>query len=295
MARWIGVDVGGTGVRAGWVSDDGALVGDTIARDLVDRSVSSVVGAIVGAVGAVAGGRRYDGVGVGVPGFVVAQTVVASPNFPEWDHVPLGASLSAALGAPVTIENDANAATWGAWVAGGRAGDLVMLTLGTGVGGGVVSEGRLLRGRRGSAAELGHIPVGGDRACLCGGVGCLEVWCSTVGLVAEAQRRGLVVADGRALFARVEAGDVVAQGVVADAGQALGRGLVAVANVFAPDRIVLAGGLAAARPFLEPYALPALRTRAVVSSRDAELVWYPRAEPFAVPGAAMVAASCAGS
>jgi glucokinase len=295
VARWIGVDVGGTGVRAGWVSDDGALVGDTVAHELVDRSVGTVVDTIVGAVRAVAGGRPFEAVGVGVPGFVVAQTVVASPNFPEWDHVPLGASLSEALGAPVTIENDANAATWGAWVAAGRWGDLVMLTLGTGVGGGVVSEGRLLRGRRGSAAELGHIPVGGDRPCLCGGVGCLEVWCSTVGLVAEARRRGIVVADGRGLIDRVEAGDAVARAVVAEAGEALGRGLVAVANVFAPDRIVLAGGLAAARPFLEPHALPALRTRAVVSSRDAELVWFPRAEPFAVPGAAMVAASRAGS
>lgn len=255
---------------------------------LVDREVATVVDAVVQAV------QRLNGpvseVGIGVPGFVYRQRVVASPNFPTWADVPFARLVSEALGVPVTIENDANAATLGAWRERGAREDLVLLTLGTGVGGGVISDGRLLRGAIGTGGELGHIYAGGDAPCSCGNVGCLEQWCGTVGLVRLAAAKGQAVQGGLELVRAADRGEAWAIDVLEQAALALGRGLVTLVNVFNPDVVVIAGGLANARRWLAEPAEAWLVGHAIrPNAAHVQLVWEGRADRFAIQGAAEVA------
>jgi len=280
----IGVDIGGGGVRAGLVED--GRVGETVCEALTDRSVE----AVVDAVGRVVAQIGDAPVGVGVPGFVHRQHVLASPNFPTWRDVPLAEALSRRLARPVIIENDANCATLGIWRARGGEEDLVVLTLGTGVGGGVVTGRRLLRGARGTGAELGHVFAGGDAPCGCGGIGCLEQWCGTVGLVRLAAAEGHSIADGRDLVEAAEEGHEWAATALRRAGEGLGRGLVTLVNVFNPDVVVIAGGLAQADAWLAPPAEAWLRQFGIRASVDhVRIVWEGPADRFAIVGAAEVA------
>jgi glucokinase len=214
--------------------------------------------------------------------------VVGSPNFPALRDAPLRAALSERLpGVVVHVENDANCAAWGAWVSRGAREDLVVLTLGTGVGGGVITGGRLLVGAGGTGAELGHLFAGGDAPCGCGGRGCLETWCSTVGLVRLARESGLVVEDGLAVVELARAGEPRALAAVHAAADALGRGLITLVNVFNPDAVVLLGGLAGAADLLGPRAAALLERHGVPPSvRRVRLVWGGRADDLAILGAA---------
>lgn len=151
--------------------------------------------------------------------------------------------------------------------------------------------GRLLVGAGGTGAELGHIHVGGDRACGCGGAGCLEMWCGTVGLKAAALERGRAVLDGEEVIEAARAGEIWAVEVIQAAAEHLGKGLVSLVNVFNPDVVVIAGGLAQAGDLLAP-AETWLRARAVPPSASrARLVWGGRADRWAILGAGALAVS----
>lgn len=277
----LGVDIGGTGVRAARV--DGARVTTDVHRaELEHRSVDEVVQAVAGLHDRLGGSR----VGVGVPGFVTPHgVVVASPNFPTWNAVPLAELLAEATGVPASVGNDANLAALGVWRARGGHEDLILLTLGTGVGGAVILDGRPLTGRGGTAAELGHIHVGGDRVCGCGGRGCLEMWCGTVGLIAAARERGREVQAGAEVVDAAAAGDGWALEVFEEAAIHLGKGLVTLVNTFAPEVVVIGGGLTAARPFLAP-AEDYLRAFGVPpSTASVQIVWEGPVDSFAIRGA----------
>ncbi|HHO51392.1 MAG TPA: ROK family protein, partial [Deltaproteobacteria bacterium] len=242
------------------------------------------------AVATAAGPEPIEAVGVGVPGFVRGRTVLASPNFPTWREVPLAALLEERLGAPVSILNDANAAALGAWGQHGGGEDLVLLTLGTGVGGGVISEGRLLTGRAGTGAELGHIYVGGPRPCACGGVGCLEAWCSTTGLIRGAAELGHEVSDGAEVIAAASEGQRWASELLDEAGRRLGIGLVTLINVFAPRIVAIAGGLSQASGVLAPPAEAWLRRHGIAANVDhVSIAWLGPADELAIEGAARAA------
>lgn len=285
MEARIGVDIGGGGVRAAVV--EAGRMGTVVAENLSDRTVGFVVDTIVRVIEQVGSDAP---VGLGVPGFVHDQHVLASPNFPTWREVPLAELLAERLKRPVTIENDANCATLGIWRERGAHEDLVVLTLGTGVGGGVVMQGELLRGATGTGAELGHIYAGGDAPCGCGGLGCLEQWCGTVGLIRLAAASGHSIADGRELVQAAEQGRQWAASVLRRAAQGLGRGLVTLVNLFNPDVVVISGGLAHARDWLAPPAEDWLRRYGIAASVDhARVVWVGPADRFAILGAAEVA------
>lgn len=280
----MGVDIGGSGVRAAIV--EAGSVGITRQESLSDRSVATVVETLARAVGPLC----PDAVGIGVPGYVHRGRVLGSPNFPDWTDIPFADLAAARLGVPVTLENDANAAALGAWRSRGGREDLVLLTLGTGVGGGVVVDGRLLRGAGGTGAELGHIYAGGDLTCGCGGVGCLETWCGTSGLTRRADARGHHVPDGRAIVEAAARGEAWAADLLHAAGTGLGRGLVTLVNVFNPDVVVITGGLASARRWLVKPAEDWLRAHGIRPCvARATLVWEGRADHFAILGAAEVA------
>lgn len=276
----IGVDVGGGGVRAALVRDQ--RVGPVSRLALSDRTVTTVIAAVVALVEGLDPAGTLP-VGVGVPGFIRDGLILESPNFPSWRNVPLYRQLASRLGRVVAVENDANAAALGAW---DGINDLVLLTLGTGVGGGVISGGRLIRGAGGTGAELGHLWAGGDRLCGCGGSGCLETWISTGGLVRGASEVGQKATTGQAVVEAADRGEAWAVAICRQAAMALGRGVATLVNLFNPDQLVISGGLAHARHRFEEGVHEGLGRAVRPSAEWVTVKWVPDADRFAIPGAA---------
>jgi glucokinase len=211
-----------------------------------------------------------EGVGVGSPGLIdpVRGVVVLCTNIPNLTRFPLRDELSRAIGLPVEMQNDANAAAVGELLfgAGRGARNLIVLMLGTGVGGGVIADGHLLSGADNAAAELGHVKVdfGGDAApCGCGRAGCLEAYVGLNGIAriarrhlaaAGAGRTGLIADDvsTRRIADLARAGDTLAREVLHEVGTYLGRGIANLIETFNPEKIVIAGGASAALDFLLP-------------------------------------------
>ncbi len=252
----IGIDVGGTKILAARV-DAGGAIGATehVVTDLT--SAAGVLAQITALARALGAGPDTP-VGVGVPGTVdqARGAVLHAVNTP-FDDGPFRDHLAAALGARVEIDNDGNCAALAEHRHGaGRGADyVVMLTLGTGVGGGVIAAGQPYRGARGTGAELGHIVIEQDgRPCQgsCPGRGHLEAYASGHAAAALAGEAGIDGPD--ALLAAVAAGDEAARAVIGRIAAALGAGLVTLANAFGPEVIVIGGGfgIAAGRFLLDP-------------------------------------------
>src|SRR4051794_24179320 len=188
MGLTIGIDVGGTKIAAGVVDEDGTI-GARTTRDTPADSADATAAAICDAASELIAAHDVEAVGIGAAGFVSSDrsTVLFAPNL-AWRDEPLGARVAEQLQIPVVVENDANAAAWGEFAFGAakHVEHMLCLTIGTGIGGGVVIAGELLRGAHGVAAELGHMRVvpGGHR-CGCGARGCLEQYASGRALVRE--------------------------------------------------------------------------------------------------------------
>ncbi|MGI9120509.1 MAG: ROK family protein [Acidimicrobiales bacterium] len=257
----IGIDLGGTKVQ-GAVVEGGEVVAD--AKVTTPMGVEDVVEAIAACVGRLGGTKGMDGVGVGAPGVVDVSsgTVVRAPNLPGFDTaVPLATLLGDALdGARVVVDNDVNAAVLAEhrFGAGQDRANLLGVWVGTGVGGGLVLDGRLRRGPGGVAGEIGHVTTGDDsRCCGCGLPGHLEAFAGRAGMEAEARRRHAtgeptllvdLAGDKRmksSVFAKaLEAGDVMAVALLDDAVAALGPALASAVALVDLDLIVVGGGLA---------------------------------------------------
>ena len=190
----IGVDLGGTNLRAAAISAEGQILdkisGSTKLSAGRDAVLSDLVNAIV-VLRDRLGAMALAGVGIGVPGFIEIEKglIVGSNNLPQFDGFPVRDEIEARLGTRVILENDANAAALGErWIGAGRdVNDLVLLTLGTGIGGGIIANGKVVHGMLGMAGELGHmtvIPQGNP--CGCGNIGCLEKHASATAIVAMA-------------------------------------------------------------------------------------------------------------
>jgi glucokinase len=278
MGLTIGVDVGGTTVAAGVVDEQGGVL-ETAQRDTPSDDPKKTQEVIADLIRELAASHDVEAVGVGAAGFVDAQraTVLFAPNL-AWRDEPLRAAIEERCGLPVVIENDANAAAWAeARFGAGRGEDhVVILTIGTGIGGGIVLEGRLLRGRFGVAAEIGHINIVPDgRRCGCGLEGCWEQYASGRALVQEAQelakaspamaRDMLRLAGGEpemitgpVVTQAAQEGDVAALRCFDVVGTWLGRGMAQLAAVLDPGLFVLGGGVSAAGEVLREPAWQAL-------------------------------------
>ena len=270
-----GVDIGGTKVLGGLL-DGGRLAGAVSLRH--DRLAAGADGLlpltrrIAEVVTKVAAGRSVDAVGVSVSGPLSADRTRITNSTLQLSGAPLAAAVAAELGVPVTMENDGNCAAWAEYAAGAGAGrnPFVLLTLGTGVGGGIIWDGRVLRGRHGAAAELGHLPINPDGpACACGGVGCLELYASgralvrafaatgpelpgdAIAHVGPFDRTGLAAIE--AAFARaLAAGEEPARQALAGIAAALATGIFALAKILDPELFALGGGLSAlGQPLLD--------------------------------------------
>src|SRR5829696_5799904 len=190
MTYTIGVDVGGTKIAGGLVDENGAIRART-RRETPSTDRAAILADIVHVVSELRSGVEVQSVGVGVAGFVDAgrSTVLFAPNV-AWRDVPLQRELAAGTGLPVVVENDGNAAAWGEFRFGAAADvdDMVCVTVGTGIGGGIVLDGILFRGAHGIAAELGHMRmVPGGHLCGCGNRGCVEQYASGRALEREAR------------------------------------------------------------------------------------------------------------
>lgn len=252
MADVTGIDIGGTSVRVAQVTPDGTP-GEVARADTPFGDVAALVGVL---------GDLLEGttgpVGVGVAGGVTVDGVLCgAPNL-GMDGAPFGALLEERLGRQAVIVNDADAATWAEYrVGAGRGVDhLLMLTLGTGVGGGAVIGGRLLRGGSGLAAEFGHVIVDeGGASCACGNHGCLEAYASGSAMAMGQRRASELASDALA-------GDGIARAHLDRIGTWLGVGLAGLVNALDPTRIVIGGGAGtAAFEALLPAAEEALAAR----------------------------------
>lgn len=284
----IGVDLGGTNMRVAAVDECGAALEIVSAATELRRGRDQVLGQMAGVIRELTGrhgsGRSLLGVGVGVPGIIDLDngTVLSAANLPGWSAFPVKHHLEALLGAPVVLENDANCAALGEkWVGAGKAvEDLCMLTLGTGVGGGLVVQGRPWHGVMGMAGELGHMTVLPDGvACPCGSRGCLEQYASATAVrraaLEEAARQGsatllagLVERDpqftARAVFECAQQGDAAAAAIFENVGLALGIALANLINALNLPLYVIGGGLAGAWEAFCPAMLRELKCRSIV-------------------------------
>jgi glucokinase len=247
----IGVDLGGTNLRAAAIDESGKMcdkiAGSTHLRAGRDAVILDMVQAIE-ALRARLGDHSLAGVGVGVPGFILIDkgVIVGSNNLPQFENYPIRDEIEKRLGAKVILENDANAAALGEkWMGAGRdVNDLVLLTLGTGIGGGIITEGRILHGYLGMAGELGHMTVSPNgNPCGCGNTGCLEKHASATAIAAMARLVGLGPdLTSEDVFKLAEAGDARAKHVFRAMGEALGIALASLINIFNFPLYLLSGG-----------------------------------------------------
>ncbi|MFC4598650.1 ROK family protein [Cohnella hongkongensis] len=270
---YAGIDLGGTKILSVLLNEQGDVLYRSETATLAQEGADAVIGRMIGLIrDGLSSSRKLASIGVATAGTLNAREgVVAYAANLGWNDVPLGRRLEREFGVPVNLENDANAAAYGEWAAGAGKGtkNCVYVTVSTGIGAGIVSGGRLIRGRDSSAGELGHITVdmNGPR-CACGNVGCLELYASGTAI---ARRAGELAAEfpdkaasllgkagGEALTSRHVAqaaaeGDELAVRVLREAGFALGNGMVSIIHVMNPEVIVIGGGAAGiGAPLLEP-------------------------------------------
>jgi glucokinase len=270
MALTIGVDVGGTKVAAGVVDENGTIIARA-RRETPSTDPEATEDTIAEVVAELVASHDVEAVGLGAAGFIDEKraTVLFAPNL-AWRNEPLRDDVQRRVNLPVVVENDANAAAWGeARFGAGRGEDqLLCITVGTGIGGGIVLDGELYRGRFGIAAEFGHLRVVPDGLrCGCGNKGCWEMYASGNALVREARdmvesgsplaNRMLELGGGTAagitgpiVTKAAQEGDPTAIELFEELGQWLGQGIASLAAILDPGCFVIGGGVSAAGDLL---------------------------------------------
>ena len=243
------VDLGGTHLRVALVDDSGNILRHLKQETPKGDSADGILDALAGAAREwKCDGRRVVAASIMVPGAVDSDkaVVVAAPNLPSLINFGLKAELEKRLGWRVVLENDANAAAVGEmWLGAARGcNDVVSVTLGTGVGGGVIHNGKLWRGSHGSAGEIGHTTVDpfSGLKCKCGNTGCLELFASATAIVRMAREQGMDAVSAEKVYEAGRSGDETALSVFNRCGMYLGIGLANLINLIDPQVIVITGG-----------------------------------------------------
>jgi glucokinase len=263
----IGVDLGGSAIKLGRFTQLGECLADRTVPTPQPATPEAVIAAMAEAIAALDPDREAMAIGVGTPGPADAAGRVArvAINLAGWYDVPIAAPLEAQTGRPVTVANDANCAGLGeAWLGAGRHfQDVLTLTLGTGVGGAIILNGRLFVGRTGTAGELGLITLNPEGPpCNSGNRGSLEQYCS---VQAIARETGLTPAT---LYDKAKAGDGGAIAFWQTYGSWLGAGIASLVYVLTPEAVIVGGGISAAAALFLPTTLAELETRVLPSSRE---------------------------
>ena len=281
----IGVDIGGTKIAAAVVTPEGKILSE-VRYPTQAVPPNRLIETVAQAITEVKDGFEVGGVCVAVPGRILASEnkVISAPNLHEIEDIRLDEEIGRRTGLMVTVENDANAAAWGEFRFGAGRGlqHMVSITLGTGVGGGIITHGMLLRGAQGAGGELGHVTIDptGPR-CGCGNYGCLEALASGTAI----QRRAREVANERSTSALgrlaierqvlgedvtrlAQAGDDASISVLEETGRWLGIGLAGFVNTFNPEVIAVGGGASQAGELILKPARKEVQLRASSPSRD---------------------------
>ncbi len=308
----VGIDLGGTSIKAGLVSPEGQLLAEKRAPTEVPKGAENATGTMTGLARALLAERdlapeNVIACGIGSPGPLDTKTgcIVKTPNLTGWDGAPVAPPVGQALGAPCFLEGDANAACWGEhWTGAGRGvDDMVMITLGTGVGGAVILAGELVRGADDTGGHIGHVPVEpGGADCGCGRKGCLEAYASapsTVRRFREAAARGeeSALAPREDLTAKdiheaAAGGDVLSRRIIELTGWYVGVVLGGLANVLNPELCCVSGGMINAGDMLfEPMRRSAREHSFEAPGRRLKIVPAQLGEPAGIIGAAGCALS----
>ena len=258
----IGIDLGGTNTAAGLVDETGRIIDRESVKtnlptdpDRIARDITGLCRALMARNGLQT--RDIRSVGVGVPCTANKQ----NGWMEDADHLgfpdgPLAEPLKAALGLPVFIENDANAAAWGEYKAGSYDADsFVLVTLGTGIGGGIILGGKLITGVNNAAGELGHMTIRMDgKPCGCGRKGCFETYASATALIARAcEMLDAPITEAKTVFDRAAAGDPVCAALLDEYTACLAEGLANIINIFGPAYVCIGGGVShAGAQLLQP-------------------------------------------
>lgn len=299
--KWvIGVDLGGTNIVVGVLPMDGgegevlALQNEPTeahrgAKYVVDKIVLLIEEARAQIVSEYGGSRAdFAGVGIGSPGPLNRETgtVINTPNL-GWRNFPLRDLIANAVNLPAVLDNDANCATYGEWWlgAGRNIGTLIGITLGTGIGGGIVLNGEIFHGVSDSAGEIGHMTIEANgRKCPCGNYGCLEAYASgpaisrraiegleagADSLLTDLVRGNLEEITAATVYEAVINGDPYASEVMRETAKFLGAGVANVINIFNPDMVVISGGVTKAGDYLFVPLRAEVRRRAFKSALDA--------------------------
>lgn len=266
MRYIVGIDVGGTNIVAGTVAEDGSEIHGVLSEPTgVEGGPDAVVDRIVRlakASMAAVPAKHIAGAGIGSPGPLDTKTgvVLLTPNL-GWVNMPLRDRVAAGLGMPATLDNDANCAVFGEWWRGAARGaqHVIGLTIGTGIGGGIVLGGDLYRGASDIAGEVGHMTIDSTgRRCKCGNYGCLEAYASGPAIAARAAEGIEAGADStlptyvdndlskitaQVVYKAAHDGDEFALEVVRDTAKFLGAGVASLINIFNPEVVVICGGV----------------------------------------------------
>ncbi|MCM1368464.1 MAG: ROK family glucokinase [Roseburia sp.] len=266
----IGVDIGGMSIKAGVVDRHGKILKkDKVVTDVAagEHKIISDIGALVRSLADV-NDREFLGIGIGCPGAINSATGVVDKAYNlNWTNVALAEELARIVNKPIKVSNDANVAALGETMfgAGRMYTDTVFLTLGTGVGGGLVLNGKLYEGNESKGAELGHMVLVVDgEPCTCGRRGCMEAYCSASALIRDTKKAmqadktsamwkfspTLDEVNGKTAFECSKQGDAAACAVVDNYVKYLGEGMLNFANIFRPQAIILGGGVCAQGDYL---------------------------------------------
>jgi len=312
----VGVDIGGTKIMTALFSTDGRILDRDVRSTLTGEGVDAVIGRLLSAIDSILNGSRMGSSQLGAIVIACAGgidtgrgvVVTPSPNMPGWTDIPLADIVQKKFGTNTFLVNDASAAALGEhrYGAGMGVNNLVLITLGTGIGGGIITDGRLYLGAVGGAGEIGHmsIDVNGPK-CGCGNTGCLEMLASGTAVAGDAVRRihqGEKSSLSEMVSGKIESitaemvgraarnGDKLSRDVVARAAFYLGIGMVNVVNIFNPEMIVIGGGMAELGDMIiEPGRRMVAERAFSISSRVVRIVTAQLGNEAGVYGAAAYA------
>ena len=295
MAQRIGVDVGGTNVKIALVSDKGKIIYSNSIPTRAEMGYEYTVNSMKEAINDLLKETKMkasdvEGMGFGFPGQIDCKKGVVrlAPNIPGWVNVPIASIMEKEFGIPTRVDNDVRTATLGELNYGAGVGceNLVCITVGTGIGSGLVVNGKLVRGANNAAGEIGHIKLNmdGGPLCGCGDRGCLEAYASGPSIVAMAEDyirggkstkyRELANPDITPYIVAVAAkeGDPVAKQIFRIMGEYIGKGLTSVVNLLNPEKIIIGGGVADAGDILLDPIRETIAKRAMTIQREVEIV-----------------------
>lgn len=262
----IGVDIGGTSIKIGVVTKEGEIITKSSLETFADEGPEKVIEQIKKGIKPYIKkyGKKIKGIGIGSPGSIKLKKGIVEnpPNFKDWPSIPLGKTIKKEFKIDTFVENDANCAAIGEYIFGSATDlkDFIMVTLGTGVGGGIFIGGNLYRGESGAAGEIGHVTIKHNgRKCNCGSYGCVEAYVGNKYLVESVKEKLSRNKDSKInelldgdtskltpelIYNALSQGDEFAKEIVTEAGENLGYGLASVVNLLDITNILIGGGVA---------------------------------------------------